>query len=55
MPEEAAKIQILAGVAGKITRYAAEELIGFKEELGEQRVRNRRQAGFLERIWKYYK
>ena len=55
MLEEAAKVQILAGLAGKVTPYAAEELIGFKEELGEQKVRNDRPGGLFERVWEYYR
>ena len=55
MVEEAARIQILAGIAGKVTPYAADELARFRQELKEQAVRNDRPAGLFERVWEYYK
>lgn len=55
MLEEAAKIQILAGIAGKVTPYAPQELARFKEELDRQKARNDRPAGLFERVWEYYK
>ena len=53
MLEEAAKVQILAGLAGKVTPYAADELIGFKK-IRRTKVRNDRPGGLFERVWEYY-
>ena len=47
MPEEAAKIQILAGVAGKVTRYAAEGLKVSKKNWENKKSVIVGQAGFL--------
>jgi ribulose-5-phosphate 4-epimerase/fuculose-1-phosphate aldolase len=55
MMEEAAKIQIFAGIAGKVTPYDSEELGRFKKELDHQRVRNDRPGGLFERVWEHYK
>jgi ribulose-5-phosphate 4-epimerase/fuculose-1-phosphate aldolase len=51
MLEEAAKVQILAGVAGKITRYAAERLKVSKQNWENKKFVIVGQAGFLERVW----
>ena len=55
MMEEAAKLQLLAGLAGKVTPYDSQELILFKQELDQQKIRNDRPAGLFERVWEYYK
>jgi len=55
MMEEAAGIQLLAGLAGKVKPYAKKELSRFKQELDKQAVRNDRPAGLFERVWEYYK
>jgi len=54
MMEEAAKLQLLAGFAGKIIPYEKQELSRFKQELDEQKVRNDRPGGLFERVWEYY-
>ncbi|NIO11084.1 MAG: hypothetical protein GTO40_24950 [Deltaproteobacteria bacterium] len=55
MMEEAAKIQLLAGLAGGAKPYLEEELADFKQELAELAVQNDRPAGLFERTWAYYK
>ena len=45
--EEAAKIQLLAGIAGKILSYQPDELSTFKQELEQQKIRNERPGGLL--------
>jgi L-ribulose-5-phosphate 4-epimerase len=55
MMEEAAKIQILAGIAGKVTPYEPQELDRFRKELEHQKVRNDRPGGLFERVWEHYK
>lgn len=53
MLEEAAKFQILAGVAGKVTRYAAEGL-----KVSKKNWENKKfviVGGLFERVWEYYK
>jgi L-ribulose-5-phosphate 4-epimerase len=55
MMEEAAKIQILAGIAGKVTPYEPQELDRFRKELDRQKVRNDRPGGLFERVWEHYK
>ena len=55
MMEEAAGIQLLAGLAGKVRPYAKAELERFRRELEQQAVRNDRPAGLFERVWEYYK
>ena len=54
MMEEAAKIQLLAGLGGGAKPYAEDELAEFARELEEQAVRNDRPAGLFERVWAYY-
>lgn len=54
MMEEAAKIQLLAGLAGGAKAYAEDELADFKEELQRLAVQNDRPAGLFERTWAYY-
>ena len=44
---EAAKIQLLAGIAGKILSYQPDELSTFKQELEQQKIRNERPGGLL--------
>ena len=55
MMEEAAKLQLLAGLAGKIIPYDAQELKRFKQELDQQKIRNDRPGGLFERVWEYYR
>ena len=45
--EEAPKIQLLAGIAGKILSYQPDELSTFKQELEQQKIRNERPGGLL--------
>ena len=45
--EEAATIQLLAGIAGKILSYQPNELSTFKQELEQQKIRNERPGGLL--------
>ena len=52
--EEAAKIQLLAGLAGGAKAYAEDELEDLKRELSELAVQNDRPAGLFERTWAYY-
>jgi ribulose-5-phosphate 4-epimerase/fuculose-1-phosphate aldolase len=54
MMEEAAKIQLLAGLAGGAKAYAEDELADFKHELENLAVQNDRPAGLFERTWAYY-
>lgn len=54
MMEEAAKIQLLAGLAGGARAYAEDELADLKRELSELAVQNDRPAGLFERTWAYY-
>ena len=55
MMEEAAKIQLLAGLAGGAKPYLEDELADFKHELENLTVQNNRPAGLFERTWAYYK
>ena len=55
MMEEAAKIQLLAGLAGGAKPYLEDELADFKHELENLAVQNNRPAGLFERTWAYYK
>jgi len=45
--EEAATIQLLAAIAGKILSYQPDELSTFKQELEQQKIRNERPGGLL--------
>ena len=54
MMEEAAKIQLLAGLGGGAKPYAEDELAEFAHELEQQAIRNDRPAGLFERVWAYY-
>ncbi len=53
MLEEAAKVQILAGLAGKVTRYAAEGLKVSKKNWENQKFVI--VGGLFEGVWEYYK
>ena len=55
MMEEAAKIQLLAGLAGGAKPYLEDELADFKHELEHLAVQNDRPAGLFERTWAYHK